>query len=234
MLRLICHCKGDGEKRGMLELVQAVRAVHLFTMREENRLDEYHGFSQANIEVCAALGIKIGRYEAAANIVLKEQGPSVEKLKAEAAESQKLKLELMLQIGIKMAEAAIAAKVKMERGVKAEAATAQVKGTEEIVELKSQAGLATDAKAEAKQKLEAALEEGATRFKAALLLSCLNNKLYGEFKRQVNNDFLAGNDTVPKTDGNVIRRALRFQGKPAYKQLSGTAPKADEANVAFG
>ena len=234
MLRLICHRKGDGQKRGMLELVQAVRAVHLLTMREENRLDEYQGFSQANIEVCEALGVKIGRYEAAADIVLEEQGSSVEKVKAEAAEAQKLMLELMSSIGLKMAEAGIAAQLKTERGQEAEAAAAHLKRTAELAELKYQGGLAADAKAEAEERLEAALKEGATRFKAALLFSGLNNKPYGELKRRVNNDFLAGIDTVPKTEDAVIRRALGFQGTPAYRQPASTAQKADEAGVAFG
>jgi len=148
--------------------------------------------------------------------VLDEHGTSVEKVKAEAAESEKLMLELMAQIGTKMAEAALAAKVKTENGMGAKAAAAQLKHTKELVELKYQAGLAADTKAEAKQKLESALEEGTTRFKASLHFSGLNNKLYGKLKRQVNNDFLASKDTMPKTEDDVIRRALGFQGSPGY------------------
>ena len=118
MLRLICHRKVDGQKRGMLKLMQAVRAVHHLTMRKDNRLNEYQGYSQANIEVCAAISIKIGRYEATADIVLEEYGTSVEKVKAEAVECDKIMLE--------MAEAAIAVKVKTKKGKDAKAAATQL------------------------------------------------------------------------------------------------------------
>ena len=97
-----------------------------------------------------------------------------------------------------MAKAAIAAQVKTEKGREAEAAAAHVKLTEQLVELKHQAGLAADTKAEVERTLEVALKEGATRFEATLLFSGLNNKLYGELKHQVNNDFLARNNTCPR------------------------------------
>ena len=66
LLRLLCHRKGYGQKNGMLE---AVKAVHLLRMQDDSRLDNYQGYSQANVKVCKALGIKIGCYEAATDIV---------------------------------------------------------------------------------------------------------------------------------------------------------------------
>ena len=57
----------------------------------------------------------LSHYEATADLVLEEQGTSVEKVKAEAAKSDKIMLELMAQIDTKMAKAALAAHVMTEK-----------------------------------------------------------------------------------------------------------------------
>jgi len=50
------------------------------------------------------------------SLVLREQGLCAETVKAEAAESDKIILELMAQIATETTEAALAAQVKTEKG----------------------------------------------------------------------------------------------------------------------
>ena len=75
LLRLVYHKK-------VTEVMQAVKTVFLHTIDVGSKdLDNCQGNSRANVEVCKALGIRIGRYEAAADIVLKERGLTFEEVK---------------------------------------------------------------------------------------------------------------------------------------------------------
>ena len=73
LIRYYCHGKGSGEKKQMLNLVQACKDVFL-CWKSFMSTGTYHETFLSTLEVSAAAGAGIGYIVAGMNMVLEEQG----------------------------------------------------------------------------------------------------------------------------------------------------------------